>query len=494
MASQVILGTKGILARSGDVTSSALPFPRTEGRSNPQLLRRFASILSSLPLWMWAFLDSVLLGIGAYVGYHQFVIDKCPPFAHVPGWQGFCTLASSFLFASLVYGLYERETLLSRSRLLTRMMLTTTTAVVITYAIIYVVMYTTLSRRVTGMALGSLMIFGGSARLVAYWALHRIPRNIVIVGPGIISNSLVRAFKDGFLSEHRLIGYVDDTAAAGATIDETLCLGNTGNLSDICTRYEIDDIVVGAEAATDARVMERVLPCLRQGCRVTNEAMFYEKATGQVLVDEITPHWFLFADLQVHCQRRQALKRAFDVVLSIVGILITMIALPIIALAIKLCDGGPVFYSQLRVGQNGRHFRLFKFRTMKVGAETNRPLWAAKDDPRVTRVGRWLRKTRIDELPQLYNVLIGQMSLVGPRPERPDFVVQLSKHIPYYNERHLVKPGITGWAQIGFRYGSSIEDAKRKLQFDLYYIKNMSMELEFVILLRTLGVFVRGAC
>ena len=174
--------------------------------------------------------------------------------------------------------------------------------------------------------------------------------------------------------------------------------------------------------------------------------------------------------------------------------ILTLPLVPVVALLVKLDDGGPVFYTQTRVGQNGKLFGLHKFRTMKVDAEGDQSRWAVKDDPRVTRLGRLLRRTRLDELPQFYNIFVGNMSLVGPRPERPDFVVRLAQAIPYFNERHLVKPGLTGWAQINFRYTSSIEDAKRKLQFDLYYVKNMSIELDLMILLRTLGVFLRGAC
>ena len=150
--------------------------------------------------------------------------------------------------------------------------------------------------------------------------------------------------------------------------------------------------------------------------------------------------------------------------------------------------------AQDRAGKDGRVFTLYKFRTMRANAENGKSIWCVRDDPRVTRVGRFLRKCRLDELPQLYNVLIGKMSVVGPRPERPDIVADLVEKVPYYTERHLAKPGITGWAQISFRYGSSIEDAKRKLQFDLYYLKHMSFELDIIILLRTVGTFLRGAC
>jgi lipopolysaccharide/colanic/teichoic acid biosynthesis glycosyltransferase len=159
-----------------------------------------------------------------------------------------------------------------------------------------------------------------------------------------------------------------------------------------------------------------------------------------------------------------------------------------------MADGGPVLYSQDRVGENGQIFKLYKFRTMRPDAENGKSVWCSPNDPRVTGVGRFLRKTRLDELPQLYNVLVGQMSLVGPRPERPDIVEELCRKIPYYAERHLVKPGITGWAQISYHYGSSVEDAKRKLQYDLYYLKHMSFELDMIIVFRTAGTFLRGAC
>ena len=254
------------------------------------------------------------------------------------------------------------------------------------------------------------------------------------------------------------------------------------------------DIVVGASAARDPSVMDWIVPSLQAGCRVTNEAIFYEKATGQILVDEITPYWFLFADLKVHCDEQAMFKRVVDLTTAVVGLCLSAPLWLLIALAIKLGDRGPVFYYQDRVGQHGKPFRLYKFRTMRTDAEDGKSVWASPNDPRVTRVGRFLRRSRLDELPQLVNVLVGHMSIVGPRPERPDIVDELCEKIPYYSERHLVKPGVTGWAQISFRYGASVEDSKRKLQFDLYYLKQMSFELDMIILFRTAGTFLRGGC
>ena len=291
-----------------------------------------------------------------------------------------------------------------------------------------------------------------------------------------------------------MVGYADTQGgSAGSTCDPYYC----GRIEDQIPKLGengILDIVVAADATRDPRLMNWLIPSLQGGCRVTNEAIFYEKATGQILVDEITPDWFISADLKVHCDRQASFKWVLDLGTAVVGLLLSAPFWPLIALAIKLCDRGPVFYTQERVGQNGLVFTLYKFRTMRTDAEQGHSIWSSPGDPRVTRVGRWLRRTRLDELPQLYNVLIGNMSIIGPRPERPDLVGQLCEKVPYYTERHLIKPGLTGWAQISFRYGSSVEDAKRKLQFDLYYLKHMSFELDMIILLRTAGTFLRGAC
>jgi exopolysaccharide biosynthesis polyprenyl glycosylphosphotransferase len=314
-----------------------------------------------------------------------------------------------------------------------------------------------------------------------------------VIGSRTLFESFEQAQRQGLLHEYRLIGYATPESATELDPDPH----HIGSIADQVAGLAalgVTDIVVSDSAARDPHVMAWMVPCLQHGCRVTNEATFYEKATGQILVDEITPTWFLLADLKVHCDEQATLKRVMDLILAGVGLCLSAPLWPLIATAIKLCDGGPVLYAQNRVGQHGRIFRLFKFRTMRPDAENGKSIWCSPNDPRVTPVGRFLRKTRLDELPQLYNVLVGQMSIVGPRPERPDIVRELCKAVPYYAERHLVKPGITGWAQISFRYGSSVEDAKRKLQFDLYYLKHISLELDLIILFRTAGTFLRGAC
>jgi exopolysaccharide biosynthesis polyprenyl glycosylphosphotransferase len=356
-------------------------------------------------------------------------------------------------------------------------------AALLVYSIVYVVMYATVSRRLAFLILSFFFVGGLTIRIFANWASLRISRGLLVVGGRGLFESFLDAQRQGLLSEYRLLGAPSLDSSGPDRMRPT-----EGGLQPVT------DIVVGAEAARDPAVMQWMMPWLQRGCRVTDEAVFYEKATGQILVDEITPAWFLFADLKGHCDEQATLKRFVDLLLAALGLCLTLPVWPLLALAIKLGDGGPVVYSQIRVGQHGRVFTLYKFRTMRTNAENGRSLWSCANDPRVTRVGRWLRRSRLDELPQLYNVLKGDMSIVGPRPERPDFVAELSTAIPYYSQRHLVKPGITGWAQISFRYGSSVEDAKRKLQFDLYYLKHMSFELDLVILFRTMGTFLRGSC
>ena len=397
------------------------------------------------------------------------------------------------IIASLIFGLYERETFMSRSRTLTRMILATTTTTVIAYAIIYVVMYATVSRRVSGLAMSMFLVGGVGIRLSSWWIAHKLHCGLLMVGSADLFRSFEEAQADGLLHEYRLVGYASSEAEPTPSGHAPSYMGSVQEQINRLGELGVTDIVVGDNIACHPNVMDWMLPCLQQGCRVTNEATFYEKATGQILVDQITPSWFLFADLKVHCDERATLKRLTDMVVAGLGLCLSAPLWPIIALAVKLCDGGPVFYSQDRVGQNGRIFKLYKFRTMTPDAEKGQSVWCSPNDPRITRVGRFLRRTRLDELPQLYNVLVSQMSIVGPRPERPDIVRELCEKVPFYAERHLVKPGITGWAQISFRYGASVADAKRKLQFDLYYLKNMSLELDIIILFRTAGTFLRGA-
>ena len=261
------------------------------------------------------------------------------------------------------------------------------------------------------------------------------------------------------------------------------------SLVKLARQYNVEEIVVSVQNRRGGFPIKELLDCKLQGIKVTDAATFFERETCQIRVDSLQPSWLVFGGGFDQSFVRTFMKRSFDLVCSVLILAMTFPLMLAAAVAVWLEDRGPVFYSQERVGKDGRTFRVHKFRSMRADAEKNgKPQWAAQNDPRITRVGNFMRKTRIDELPQILNVFTGEMSFVGPRPERPYFVEQLIEVVPYYNVRHSVKPGITGWAQVRYGYGSSAEDALQKLQYDLYYVKNNSLFLDILILINTLKV------
>jgi exopolysaccharide biosynthesis polyprenyl glycosylphosphotransferase len=463
-----------------------------------RFVRTIGRAALAMPASSWMLADIVLLAGAVVTGLWCFPAPPKLDTPHVAVWQAVAVFTFSLFIASLVFGLYESRTIRSRSRILLRIALTGATTTIIAYAIIYVIMYSTVGRRATTLGMVVFVVSAFGVRALAWWLVQRVKSGLLVVGSRSLYESFQASRDEGLLDAYQLLGWAETPGGIPNTNRDGRasadCFGRIDHRTDELQDRGVTDIVVSDAAARDPRVMEWMVPCLRAGCRVTNEATFYETVTGQILVDEISPSWFLFADLKVHCDEHASLKRSTDLIVSALGLVISAPLWLLIAAAVKLCDRGPVFYWQDRVGQHGEIFRLYKFRTMRPDAENGKSVWSTPNDPRVTAVGRLLRRARLDELPQLFNVLRGDMSLVGPRPERPDIVAELAQKIPFYHERHLVKPGITGWAQISFRYGNTIADAKRKLQFDLYYLKNMSFELDIIILFRTLGTFLRGAC
>lgn len=267
--------------------------------------------------------------------------------------------------------------------------------------------------------------------------------------------------------------------------------GGNESFHDWAIAHEIDEVVY--DPMTRGMSDEDLLRCLDEGIRISAYPDFVERNFSLVPVESINADWMFSSCPEVAHPYYNGVKRLVDVVLSIVGIILSIPPLAIAILLIKLESRGSAFYSQERVGQFNRRFRIHKLRTMVQNAEAGGAQWASQGDSRITRVGRLLRKTRIDELPQFYNVLRGDMSLVGPRPERPEFVEMLADQIPFYLQRHLVKPGLTGWAQINYPYGASVEDAVNKLKYDLYYIKHASLVVDFQIALRTVGTLMSGS-
>jgi sugar transferase (PEP-CTERM system associated) len=290
--------------------------------------------------------------------------------------------------------------------------------------------------------------------------------------------------------KYNIVGFIANPSEELCVPSNNLLTVRDGDsLVSMANKYNAEEIVVSVQNRRGGFPIKELLDCKLQGIKVTDAATFFERETCQIRVDSIQPSWLVFGGGFDQSFARTFMKRSFDLVCSIIILAVSFPIMLLAALMVYLEDRGPIFYSQERVGEDSKPFRVLKFRSMRADAEkSGKPQWAAQNDPRVTRVGNFMRKTRIDELPQILNVFKGEMSFVGPRPERPYFVEQLIEVVPYYNVRHSIKPGITGWAQVRYGYGASAEDALQKLQYDLYYVKNNSLFLDVLVLIDTLKV------
>ena len=323
-----------------------------------------------------------------------------------------------------------------------------------------------------------------------------LEERVLIVGTGHAARTVARQIQAQHDFGYRVVGFVDDEPDIQAAGERRpWCLGGALDIPRLVDEYQVDRIVVGLGDRRGRLPVQELLHAKLSGVRVEDATATYERLTGKVLVDSLRPSWLIFSDGFRVSRWTRGVKRSFDFVMACVGLVLALPLMLVTALAVWLETGRPVLYRQERVGENGRPFTLLKFRSMRTDAERGTPIWAKDNDDRVTRVGRIIRMTRLDELPQLWNVLVGEMSFVGPRPERPFFVEQLTAQIPFYSQRHAVKPGITGWAQVKYRYGASVEDAMEKLRYDLYYIKNLSIGFDMTILVDTVKVmlFRKGA-
>ncbi len=315
-------------------------------------------------------------------------------------------------------------------------------------------------------------------------------RRSLIVGAGWAGRTIARTIRDLSPGYH-LVGFVDDDPAKqGRVIEDLPVLGTRRDLVTLVRANGVAEVILAITQDVDGELLQILMDCQEQGVAITPMTTLYEELTGRVPVEHIGDAWYIALPLN-HAATGgfyPLLKRALDVGVATVGLIIFGLLFPFIALAIVLDSSGPIFYTQERVGKGGTTYRVIKLRTMIPEAEREgEAVWARKHDPRVTRVGRFLRKMRLDELPQFINVLRGEMGVVGPRPERPEFVAQLEKQLPFYRMRHAVKPGMAGWAMLYQDYAGSVEDALVRLQYDLYYIKHQSLWLDVLILLRTLG-------
>jgi len=328
-------------------------------------------------------------------------------------------------------------------------------------------------------------------RMAFEWMAKRArpAERLLLVGTGAAAVDLAQELHDRRRDLGvEIVGFVDpDETKVGRSLVNPGVVGTIEDIPRIVREGRVDRVVVSLADARGRLPMDKLLDMKLGGVQFDHLASVYEEYTGKIAVENLRPSWLIFSEGFRKTRWAVAAKRFTDVVAAAVGLALASPMMALVAAAVRLTTPGPVLYRQNRVGQHGRIFTVYKFRSMRDDAEAaTGAVWATAQDPRVTRVGRLLRRTRLDELPQLWNVLVGDMSFVGPRPERPEFVEDLTRQIPFYGQRHVVKPGVTGWAQVRYTYGASVEDAMEKLQYDLFYIKNMSLALDAYIVLETI--------
>ena len=404
--------------------------------------------------------------------------------------------AVTMLSAMVVVGLYQRNFREGMGGMLLRIAISALIGFALMSFIFYTFPSTFLGRGAFGLAFSIALVGIILVRIVFFRFVDEeaLARRVLVLGAAKRAKAIAGLRRKSDRRGCNIVGYVH-VPGEHDEVDAELVIRRDTALLELAQSLNIDEIVIAVEDRRKNFPVHEILDCRMAGIEVMDILSFVERQLGRVELKLLHPSWLIFSDGFRYGVMRVITKRIFDVVASLLVLAVTWPFMLLATLAIYLESGGrgPIFYHQVRVGENWRLFQVTKFRSMRVDAEADGVArWAQKNDSRITLVGALLRKTRIDELPQLFNVLRGDMSFVGPRPERPMFVEKLSAQIPFYSERHRVKPGITGWAQISYSYGASEEDAVQKLQYDLYYVKNYSLFLDLLILLQTAEVVLWG--
>jgi len=392
-------------------------------------------------------------------------------------------------------GLYDFGERLTVRQLTIRLLRAFSMGAVAAWALYFLVPTVQTGRGVFAIALlsGSLAVAGW--RLFMRWLLRAegFAERILIIGTDEKAIDIARETLRRKHLGYRVVGFLDDDPALqGVSLINPRVIGTTAQCRDLAIEHGVSRVVVAAVDYRGRLSMDALLACKTSGIRVQEGSSYYEQLTGKIMVEGLRKSWLIFSDGFVVGRGTLFAKRLLDLVAATVGLVLALPLMVLVALAVRLDSSGPVFFRQQRVGRGGREFTVWKFRSMRTDAEAAGARWAVQGDTRVTRVGRFIRKTRLDELPQLWNVLTGDMSLVGPRPERRLFVDQLIESSPFYEQRLVVRPGLTGWAQIKAPYASSFEESIEKLKYDLYYIKNMSVFLDISILFSTARIVLLG--
>ncbi|HEY0006310.1 MAG TPA: TIGR03013 family XrtA/PEP-CTERM system glycosyltransferase [Pyrinomonadaceae bacterium] len=405
-------------------------------------------------------------------------------------------VAAFCLGAFYLYDLYDFRHMCDRRELVLRLVQALGLAWIALAIAFYAFPRLMLGRGVSLIALPLALTLMVSWRVSIHWFLGHpeFGERILIVGSGDAAIEIAREALDRRDAGYRVIGFADNNPELlGKSLINPRVLGTTAELDQLVLRENVDRIVVAQGERRGAFPTDQLLRLSLSGnVSIEEGASFYERLTGRVHLDMMRPSWLIFSARGRQARLNSFARVAMHRCAALLGALLSLPIALVTMILIKLESPGPVLYKQERVGRHGRLFTVMKFRSMRVDAEKDGPVWATDGDDRTTRVGRIIRKIRVDEIPQFWNILKGEMNFVGPRPERPHFVRQLAEEIPYYEQRHLIAPGLTGWAQIKYPYGASIEDARQKLQYDLYYIKNQSLLLDAVILFETVKTILFG--
>ena len=404
-------------------------------------------------------------------------------------------LTPLFIFAALVQtamvavGVYGSDALRSMRYAAARLLVAVSLGIIALSVVYFMVPGKTLwrSNLFYAMFISLGLLFANRLFLGGLLGNAAFRRRVLVLGAGSRADRL-RKLGDRPEAGFAIVGYIG-MSEGPHVVEEAINRSATHNLQRFVENLGVSEVVLALEERRNALPLKDLLRMKTAGVHVNDFSTFMERETGRVDLDTVNPSWLIFSDgFSSGRALSSASKRIFDVTVSLVLLAFTFPVIALFALLVKLDSKGPAFFRQTRVGLYGQNFDLIKLRSMRTDAEAAGAQWAQKNDPRVTRIGRFIRKVRIDELPQAWSVLKGQMSFVGPRPERPEFVADLEERLPYYAERHMVKPGITGWAQINLPYGASVDDSRQKLEYDLYYAKNYTPFLDLLILLQTLRV------
>ena len=413
------------------------------------------------------------------------------------GWLKIALATSVCALILYFYDLYDYTVMTNRRELMLRLVQALGVAWALLALIFYFVPPLMLGRGVSVISVPVvLVLLLGWRMLIHYLMGHpEIGEKILVVGTGQVARDTVDAVRERRDAGYRIVGFVTENGIKPLTkIGETTVIGTTGDLESLVRKEKVDRIVIAVRERRGTFPTETLLKMSLAGnVNIEECTSFFERVTGQVHVDMLRPSWLIFAGRPKDTRLKSVLREIVHRGLGLIGLVLSLPIALVTAILIKLESRGEIFYKQERVGKNGRIVKVIKFRSMRSDAEKDgKPVWAIAGDDRVTRVGRVIRKIRVDEIPQFWNIIKGEMSFVGPRPERPHFVAQLAEEIPFYEHRHLVAPGLTGWAQIKYPYGASVADARQKLQYDLYYIKNQSLALDLVIVFETVKTVLFG--